>query len=95
MVQPGMVSCVASLGFLLFAGFFCLPLFASSFPLDVTEVVEMLPNAVASVVAMAWMMLLLSRRWRFEQGWIDTLGIILGGFWIVDSLIVIYFVLSA
>jgi hypothetical protein len=38
---------------------------------------------LARAVVVAWVILLLSGRWRSEPSWIDRLGRALGVFWIV------------
>jgi hypothetical protein len=38
-------------------------------------------------VPAAWFLLALSRRWRYERGWIDTLGMFLGLYWFLDGFI--------
>ena len=38
------------------------------------------------VVAAVWLGLLLSRRWRPEPGWIDRLGRLIGGLWLLTLL---------
>ena len=43
----------------------------------------LVPMLVGWTVAVAWMTLLIGRRWRAESSWIDRLGRIAGVFWIV------------
>jgi hypothetical protein len=84
MAQPGMMSCVASVCFLTFlATFLIIASEKAGWPLG--GLAEELPAPVGRVVATSWMILLLSRRWRFERGWIDMLGVILGCYWIVSA----------
>jgi hypothetical protein len=93
MAQPGMVSCVASLCFLTLLATFLFIAFVKM-ELSLGGLAEMVPAPVGLAVATAWVILLLSRRWRFERGWIDTLGVILGCYWIVGALIILFLMLS-
>jgi hypothetical protein len=43
--------------------------------------------AIGPMIAGAWSILLLSRRWRPEPGWIDRMGTIIGACWIVEWLL--------
>jgi|GEM_PF-3248455 len=45
------------------------------------------PTAVGGTVAVAWVVLALSRRWRPEAGWVDRMGRLLGCASIVTALI--------
>jgi hypothetical protein len=95
MAQPGTVSCVAAMGFLMFIAVFLGPVIAADRFLEVATngLVEFLPTPVGGAVAMAWMILALSQRWRYEPGWIDTLGMMLGCYWVLGALIFIYLIL--
>jgi hypothetical protein len=46
------------------------------------------PNQVVFSVAAIWVVLALSGRWTSEKSWIDRLGRLLGGYWIVFPLLV-------
>jgi hypothetical protein len=73
--QPGFVACIAGpLGFLIFL--------EASY-LDATIKPEL---AIAGTVAVAWVVLAVSRRWAAEPSWIDRLGRFLGVSWIVAAL---------
>ena len=44
--------------------------------------------SLVGAVAIAWVILAASHRWRHERGWIDTLGVVLGCYWIGSALTV-------
>lgn len=48
-------------------------------------------GTIGLVVLAAWFTLLLSGRWRIERNWLDRLGRLLGGYWVILSLIVTWY----
>jgi hypothetical protein len=90
MTQPGTVSSVAALTFLIFNAAFSFPAGIEMTP-EVLWSDAFLPTAAGSAVAMAWTVLALSRRCRRERGWIDAFGMILGCYWIIGAVLMFVF----
>jgi|SRR5579864_3783320 len=85
MGQPGMVACVTALGFLVIGTMvLCRRLWPFWNLREREDVVllEFASSPVGMAVLVAWAVQALSQRWRRERGWIDSLGMILGIYWI-------------
>ena len=83
--QPGTMACVAGISL---AATWCLPhLISRAFgygyrlPVDALNLLYV-PFAAGSGVLGAWSVLILSRTGRFERGWIDRAGIVMGLAWV-------------
>jgi hypothetical protein len=55
--------------------------------------IEIFPVAVGYAVLVAWANLAIAGRWRRDPGWIDGLGILVGAYWALVSLIYTYYIL--
>jgi hypothetical protein len=79
--QPGMVAAVAMIFGLLWVTGSLYRLFPE------LNTMTTAPIAVGGSVALAWILLVLSRNWRPERGWIDRMGRFLGYAAIVNALV--------
>jgi len=86
--QPGIIAALAAALALTLAG---IP-FGLLFWLDESPYEIFLLLAVATypglAVLVAWMTLLVGRRWRAEPSWVDRLGRTLGVFWILAAFLI-------
>jgi len=71
--QPGLAACLAMVFGLFWGTGALLTWFPGRF-----ESVSAAPSAVGAAVVLAWGMLVLSRKWEAEPGWIDRMGRLLG-----------------
>jgi len=80
--QPGFIACALPV-FVVLAS---LPLGLIPFSTRAGQVIEIVGQVLmVGAAPLAWVLLILSRRWKPEPSWIDRLGRILGVLWIVCS----------
>jgi hypothetical protein len=96
MNQPGTVSCIAVLGFFSIYGVMdcaaCVATRSGLHRVDTMtgsdQLIAATPSPVGFAVGMSLVILALSKRWRYEHGWIDALGMVFGCYWALGALVV-------